>query len=71
MRRWLAFVGDWAYEVALFLNMRINTIRRRLGFTYWVVLGLGKAKRQEGRQLHQRLRGYARGRKRAASVRRA
>jgi UDP-2,3-diacylglucosamine pyrophosphatase LpxH len=33
--RWLALVGDWAYEVALFLNQRINVVRRRLGLTYW------------------------------------
>jgi len=33
--RWLAFVGDWAYEAALFLNRQINFIRRKLGLTYW------------------------------------
>jgi UDP-2,3-diacylglucosamine pyrophosphatase LpxH len=33
--KWLAFVGDWAYEVALFLNGRINFLRRKLGLTYW------------------------------------
>ena len=33
--RWLAFVGDWAYEIALFLNQKIGFIRRKLGLTYW------------------------------------
>jgi UDP-2,3-diacylglucosamine pyrophosphatase LpxH len=33
--RWLAFLGDWAYETALFLNTRINLVRRKLGLTYW------------------------------------
>jgi UDP-2,3-diacylglucosamine pyrophosphatase LpxH len=33
--KWLAFVGDWAYEMALFLNSRINFVRRKMGLTYW------------------------------------
>ena len=33
--KWLAFLGDWAYEIALALSTRINIVRRRLGFTYW------------------------------------
>jgi UDP-2,3-diacylglucosamine pyrophosphatase LpxH len=33
--KWLAFVGDWAYEAALVLNNSINLLRRRLGLTYW------------------------------------
>jgi UDP-2,3-diacylglucosamine pyrophosphatase LpxH len=33
--RWLALAGDWAYEAAIFLNGRINIVRRRLGLTYW------------------------------------
>jgi UDP-2,3-diacylglucosamine pyrophosphatase LpxH len=33
--RWLAFVGDWAYEAALMLNGHINFVRRKLGLTYW------------------------------------
>jgi UDP-2,3-diacylglucosamine pyrophosphatase LpxH len=33
--KWLAYVGDWAYEIALFFNCRINIIRRKLGLTYW------------------------------------
>lgn len=33
--RWLALVGDWAYEVALNLNASFNRLRRLLGFEYW------------------------------------
>ena len=33
--KWLAFLGDWAYEIAMWLSQRINAVRRRLGFTYW------------------------------------
>jgi UDP-2,3-diacylglucosamine pyrophosphatase LpxH len=32
---WLAFVGDYAYRTALFLNTLFNRVRRRLGFGYW------------------------------------
>ena len=33
--KWLALLGGWAYEVALALSIRINAIRRKLGFAYW------------------------------------
>ena len=33
--RWLAHLGDWAYETALVTNTWFNIIRRRLGFPYW------------------------------------
>lgn len=33
--RWLAFLGDRAYTLALGLSTGINAVRRRLGFTYW------------------------------------
>jgi len=33
--KWLAFFGDWAYEVAILLNTHFNQIRRALGFSYW------------------------------------
>jgi UDP-2,3-diacylglucosamine pyrophosphatase LpxH len=33
--RWLALLGDGAYEMALWLNRHFNTARRRLGFPYW------------------------------------
>ncbi len=33
--KWLAFVGDGAYNVALEINLWFNLIRRKLGFSYW------------------------------------
>ena len=33
--KWLAFLGDGAYEAALFVNTHLNRVRRRLGLTYW------------------------------------
>src|SRR5207247_1220001 len=33
--KWLALLGDWAYETALFCNTYLNLVRRKLGFSYW------------------------------------
>lgn len=33
--KWLAHLGDTAYEFALVLNNVLNFVRRRLGFPYW------------------------------------
>lgn len=33
--RWLAILGDLAYQAALALNHWLNGIRRRLGYSYW------------------------------------
>ncbi len=33
--RWLAVLGDHAYDAALWLNRHFNTVRRRLGYDYW------------------------------------
>jgi UDP-2,3-diacylglucosamine pyrophosphatase LpxH len=33
--KWLAFVGDSAYNFALSMNIWFNVLRRRLGFSYW------------------------------------
>lgn len=33
--RWLAFLGDWAYETVLHFNRWFNHARARLGFGYW------------------------------------
>ncbi len=33
--KWLAHLGDTAYEFALVLNTVFNAIRRKLGFPYW------------------------------------
>ncbi len=33
--KWLALLGDWSYDAALFINTHFNAVRRRLGFDYW------------------------------------
>ncbi|MGD9869097.1 MAG: UDP-2,3-diacylglucosamine diphosphatase [Hyphomicrobiales bacterium] len=33
--RWLAFLGDSAYELALWINTHVNHARRGLGLPYW------------------------------------
>lgn len=33
--RWLAIIGDWAYQFALGLNVPVNFVRRRLGLPFW------------------------------------
>ncbi len=33
--RWLAFLGDRGYELALWANWPLNFVRRRLGLGYW------------------------------------
>ncbi|WP_085314289.1 UDP-2,3-diacylglucosamine diphosphatase [Derxia lacustris] len=33
--KWLAYVGDQAYEFTLQLNRRLNSLRARLGLPYW------------------------------------
>ncbi len=33
--RWLALLGDWSYNVALWLNTHFNWIRRQAGLEYW------------------------------------
>ncbi len=33
--KFLAYLGDWAYDWALYLNRIFNAVRRRLGYPYW------------------------------------
>jgi UDP-2,3-diacylglucosamine pyrophosphatase LpxH len=42
--RWLAYLGDWAYEAALIVNAHLNTVRRKLGLTYWSLSAWAKLK---------------------------
>ncbi|HTV32561.1 MAG TPA: UDP-2,3-diacylglucosamine diphosphatase [Methylocella sp.] len=42
--RWLAFLGDWAYTFALWMNLWLNRIRRKLGLTYWSLSSWAKLK---------------------------
>ena len=42
--KWLAFLGDWAYDFAIFVNTHFNTVRRGLGFGYWSFSAWAKLK---------------------------
>ncbi len=42
--RWLALLGDWAYEAALFSNTHFNRLRRWFGFPYWSFSAWAKLK---------------------------
>lgn len=42
--KWLAYVGDWAYRLALRVNILINWVRRRLGLQYWSLSAWAKNK---------------------------
>jgi UDP-2,3-diacylglucosamine pyrophosphatase LpxH len=33
--KWLAYLGDWAYRVAIVINIYYNWVRRKLGYRYW------------------------------------
>lgn len=42
--KWLAFLGDWAYDLALKINRLFNRVRELLGFPYWSLSGYLKHK---------------------------
>ena len=42
--RWLALLGDWAYNLMIWLNTHFNHIRRRLGYPYWSLSAYLKGK---------------------------
>ena len=42
--RWIAYLGDWAYEFALWSNGIVNRARRRLGLPYWSLSAWAKLK---------------------------
>jgi UDP-2,3-diacylglucosamine pyrophosphatase LpxH len=42
--RWLAYLGDWAYEFALWSNGIVNRVRRRIGLPYWSLSAWAKYK---------------------------
>jgi UDP-2,3-diacylglucosamine pyrophosphatase LpxH len=33
--RWLALLGDWAYDAAIVINSVVSRVRRRMGLPYW------------------------------------
>ena len=42
--RWLALLGDKAYDVAIWCNTALNIVRRKLGLTYWSLSQWAKLK---------------------------
>lgn len=42
--RWLAFVGDAAYEALMRLNVLVNAVRSRFGLSYWSLSKMAKHK---------------------------
>lgn len=42
--KWLAHLGDWAYDIAIFINRHLNCLRRQLGMPYWSFSAAAKAK---------------------------
>jgi UDP-2,3-diacylglucosamine pyrophosphatase LpxH len=42
--RWLALLGDWAYDVAIYLSFHISRARRRMGLPYWSFSAWSKAR---------------------------
>jgi UDP-2,3-diacylglucosamine pyrophosphatase LpxH len=42
--RWLALLGDRAYDAAIWLNTHFNAVRRALGLTYWSLSQWAKLK---------------------------
>ena len=54
--RWLALLGDTAYELAILINRYFNAVRRRLGFFLLVAVAMGETQGQECGELYRRLR---------------
>lgn len=42
--RWLAYLGDWAYELALSISTGVSIIRRKLGLPYWSLSAWAKGR---------------------------
>jgi len=42
--KWLAHLGDWAYDIAIGMNITIGWVRRRLDLPYWSFSGWSKQK---------------------------
>lgn len=41
--KWLAHLGDWAYELAIYINRYVNYVRRQFGLPYWSFSAASKA----------------------------
>jgi len=42
--KWLAHLGDWAYDLAIFVNRYVNFFRRQFGLPYWSFSAAAKSK---------------------------
>jgi UDP-2,3-diacylglucosamine pyrophosphatase LpxH len=42
--KWLALLGDWAYDLALYLNRHIAKLRQWMGYPYWSFSAWSKQK---------------------------
>ncbi|MEZ0045344.1 UDP-2,3-diacylglucosamine pyrophosphatase LpxH [Bradyrhizobium sp. USDA 327] len=58
--RWLAHLGDKAYDFAIQMNRLVNFFRRLFGVPYWSLSQWAQAEGQERRQLYRRVRAGAR-----------
>lgn len=54
--KWLAYLGDHAYELALKLNRYLNRFRACLGLPYWSLSAYLKMRVKKGVELRHRLR---------------
>ena len=54
--RWLALLGDKAYEFALTANRVFNAFRRVFGAPYWSLSKWAKLKVKNAVKLHRRVR---------------
>ena len=54
--RWLAHLGDKAYDFAIQMNRLVNFFRRAVRRALLVAVAMGQAEGQERRQLYRRVR---------------
>ncbi len=55
--KFLALLGDWAYRVALELNLWFNVVRRKLGYPYWSLSAWAKRQVKEAVKAIDRFEG--------------
>ena len=68
--RWLALLGNNAYDLAIWFNTYFNAIRRSVRADLLVPVQMGEAESQERGQVHRGVREHARRRGEAARCRR-
>ena len=66
--RWLALLGDWAYDCALRLNTLFNVARRRLGYPYWSLSAYLKSRSRTRSSSSATMRARSPARRGSASV---